>query len=60
MNVCVRCGGDGVLLTSGHWYCVNHVEDAFIATAVMIARIKGTDEVAAESMAADWVRDLYD
>lgn len=52
------CGGDGVLLTAGHWYCVKHVDDAFIATAVMIARIRGTDEGEAEMRAADWLRDL--
>jgi hypothetical protein len=58
MNVCILCGGDGVLLTSNHWYCINHVDDGFIATAVMVARLKGGDETEAEAKAIDWIQEL--
>jgi len=58
VNVCQVCGGDGVLLTAGHWYCVEHVDDGFIATAMLVARIQGRDEQEAKMKAQDWVREL--
>ena len=58
MNVCVICQGDGVLLTAGNWYCVNHVGDAFIATAAIIARIQGSDEEEAKAKAEEWLDEL--
>ena len=58
MIVCAICGGDGVLFTSGAWYCVNHVDDGFIATAAMVATLLGSDVEEAKQKARDWVREL--
>lgn len=58
MNVCVICGGDGVLYTTGAWYCLNHIDDGFIATAKFVARILGHDEQEADAKAKDWLREL--
>jgi len=58
VNVCVICQGDGVLLTAGQWYCVDHVHEGFIATARMVARILGTDESEAEDKAWRWAEEL--
>ena len=44
MPICIICEADGVLEAAGNWYCKDHLDDGFIATAVMIARIKGLDE----------------
>lgn len=58
MNVCVVCGGDGVLLSAGHWYCINHVDNAFIDTAMMVARLLGHDDQEAKANAEDWLKKL--
>lgn len=58
MNVCCVCGGDGILYTTGVWYCVNHVDDGFIATAAFVARIMGHDEEEAKAKATDWIQEL--
>jgi hypothetical protein len=57
VNVCVLCQGDGVLLTVGQWYCLNHVDDGFKATARFVARLSGRDEDEAEDAVEAWVRD---
>jgi hypothetical protein len=58
MNVCTICGADGVLLTTGHWYCVNHIDQAFIATAMFVAQTLGKDDQEAKAKAEDWLREL--
>lgn len=58
MNVCVVCGGDGVLLSAGHWYCVDHVDNAFIDTAMYVARLLGHDDQEAKAKAEDWLKQL--
>jgi hypothetical protein len=58
VNVCVVCQADGVLIAAGHWYCVNHVEDGFIATAETVARILGHDEYDANLKAQEFFKEL--
>jgi len=53
MNVCYLCGGDGVMQSCGHWYCMDHVTDGFIATAAYIARLRGHPEQPAEDLALE-------
>ena len=58
MNVCVICQGDGVLLAAGQWYCITHVDHAFVATAVAVTRILGHDADKAEANAWKWMKKL--
>ena len=37
MPVCLVCQGDGVLQVTGNWYCVDHLEEAFLAVADSLA-----------------------
>lgn len=58
MNVCVLCGGDGVLLSAGHWYCVDHIDDGFIDTAMLIARLHGHGDQEVRAKAEGWLKEL--
>jgi hypothetical protein len=57
VNVCTICQADGVIICAGRWYCKDHLNDGFIATAVMIARIRQHDEATAAERAAGWAVD---
>lgn len=56
--ICCVCQGDGVLQIGGNWYCLNHLDDGFIATARVIARMRGHDEADAAARAADMAPEL--
>ena len=58
MNVCCICQGDGVLYTANQWYCVDHIDEAFIVTAQFVARVLGHDDQEAKMKAQDWVKEL--
>lgn len=58
MPICIVCEADGVLIAAGQWYCINHIQDGFIATARVVSRMLGHDEEEAAMKAADWVQEL--
>ena len=58
MPICIICQGDGVLRVGTSWYCVDHVDWGFLATARMVARVLGHDEEEAQAKAMEWVREL--
>jgi hypothetical protein len=58
LNICCICQADGVLIANNAWYCINHVDDAFVATAVAVTRILGHNEDKALTNARKWVKKL--
>lgn len=58
MNVCIVCQGDGVLIAGGQWYCINHLDEAFVRTAMIVARLKGHDEDRVWKLAEKWYEEL--
>jgi hypothetical protein len=47
MPVCCICQADGVMSINGDWFCVEHVDEAFLLVGRMLAQLRGwnVDEI---------------
>ncbi len=55
MPICHVCQGDGVAQVLGLWYCIEHIEDAFLELAKFLARARGWDQAQTEGALLDWL-----
>jgi 2-methylcitrate dehydratase PrpD len=55
MPVCCICEADGVAEILGGWYCIDHVEEGFIAVALYLAHLRGWDVDDTQHAIVEWL-----
>ena len=52
---CCVCGADGVVIVQNGWYCIDHIDEAFLGLAALVARFHGWDEADTEQELTEWL-----
>lgn len=55
MNICCVCQADGVLEAAGGWYCIDHLDDGFLAVADYLAVMRGWNRVETQDQLQQWL-----
>ena len=55
MPVCVICQADGVVCINDEWYCQEHIDEAFLYVASLVASYHGWDQGETEQELTEWL-----
>lgn len=54
MPVCEICQADGLVCVNSKWFCINHVEEAFLFLGRLTATALDWDEQETEDQLREW------
>ena len=55
MPTCVVCEGDGMLQIGSSWYCVEHLNEGFLAVADFLAVVNGWHREQTQAALTAWL-----